>query len=82
MDWREWKISQIRTFLAEGWEVAFYMDSKFGPIEQVHDLGVSTITYEHATVNPGWRDPAQASPRAWEDLALTSEPGGESHGLR
>jgi hypothetical protein len=82
MEYRDWRIMQIRTFLAEGWEIAFYLDCKFGPIEQVHELGVTTITYEHATINPGWRDPALASPRAWEDLASTVDIGGDSHGLR
>lgn len=81
LEWQEWKVMQIRSFLAEGWEIAFFFDCKFGPIEQVHDLGVTTITYEHATINPGWRDPSLASPRAWEDLAVTSGEGGV-HGVR
>ena len=83
MEWKEWKLMQVRTFLAEGWEIAFYIDKETaGPIKQVHELGVTTMEFNHAIVNPGWRDPALAAPRAWEDLALTSEPGGGSHGLR
>lgn len=80
MDYRDWKIMQVRTFLAEGWEIAFYMDSHHGPVQQVHELGVTTITFDHAMINPGWRDPALSAPRAWENLATTVDTGGTSHG--
>jgi len=82
MELNEWKLMKIRSFLAEGWEVGFYLDWEHGPIRQVHEMGVTTITFNHSLINPGWRDPALASPRPWESLASTVDSGGDDHGLR
>jgi hypothetical protein len=84
MEWQDWKYQHIRGFLAEGWEVAFYVDrsASGAPIERVHALGVTTFDFNHSLINPGWRDPETDAPRPWEEVAVASDIGGDSHGLR
>ena len=78
MEWKQWKLDKVRGFLAEGWEIAFYIDKESaGPIRQVHELGVTTMDFNHSMVNPGWRDPDTTAPRAWEEVATTVDVGGD-----
>ena len=82
-DYSDWKVQQVRDHLADGWEIAFYLDNDWRALEQVHDLGVTTMRIDHAVVRPGWRDPETTAPRAWADVASTVEslhPEGTQHG--
>jgi hypothetical protein len=82
-EYSEWKVQKVREFLADGWEVAFYLDDDWKALQDVHVIGVSTLRIEHAQIRPGWRDPETTAPRAWADVAVTSEvlnPEGTHHG--
>lgn len=70
-DYREWQINQVRSFLAAGWEIAFYLDHPQGPHEAIHKMGVNTLVLDRTQIVPGWRNLETAAPRAWDSLVDT-----------
>lgn len=71
LEYLDWKVDELREFLASGWEIAFYIDSDWTPLMKAIALGVSTLRIEHAQRVPGFRDPEEMTPRAWSDVAST-----------
>lgn len=72
-DYYEWQIMQIRAILAAGWEIAFYIDSDFGPHREILKMGVNTMVMNRTQIVPGWRNLETASPRAWDTLVVDSD---------
>jgi hypothetical protein len=70
-DYRDWQVTQIRSILAAGWEVAFYVDTAAGPHEVIHRMGVNTLVMNRTQTIPGWQNPEQTAPRAWNSLVDT-----------
>jgi hypothetical protein len=72
MDYREWQVQQVRATLAASWEIAFYVDTPFGPNEKIHQMGVNTLVVNRTQIIPGWQNPEQGAPRAWDTLVVDS----------
>jgi hypothetical protein len=70
-EYRHWQYDKIRSYLAATWEIAFYIDTKFGPIERIHNLGVNTMVMDRTQIIPGWQNPEGTAPRAWDSLVGT-----------
>lgn len=68
-DIRNWQYQTVRGLLAEGWEVAFYVDVPTGPHERIHEMGVTTMVVNRTHIVPGWQNPETQAPRAWETLS-------------
>jgi hypothetical protein len=69
LSYMDWRVDELREFLASGFEIAFYLDSDWTPLMKAIALGVSTLRIEHAQRVPGFRDPEELAPRAWASLA-------------
>ena len=67
--WDHWRVDQVRGFLAEGWEIFAYVDTVSYVIDQVREMGVTTmcVSYPHQPV--GWKD--VAAPREWANVVGT-----------
>jgi hypothetical protein len=69
----EWKVDQVRDFLANGWEIGFYLDSDAETVHAVQGLGVLTLRVGAPVHPPGWRaDDTQFRP--WSAVADTLDP--------
>jgi hypothetical protein len=70
LDWPNWKVEQIRSFLAEGWEVGLMLDTDLEVLHRVNELGVLTLTVTYPAMKVGWRS-HEVSPRPWADVSGT-----------
>ena len=77
----DWKTNQVRGLLADGHEVAYYIDTDGVCCAQVQELGVPAMHLGIPAHHPGWQAPGSTSPRAWESIVDTVDEGG-GHGLR
>ena len=53
-----WKVDQVRDFLANAWDIAFFMDQDPRVTAKVQDMGVLTLTMGQPTHFPGWQEAA------------------------
>jgi hypothetical protein len=67
----EWRIDQVRSYLADGWEVAYYLDAHPYALREVSQMGVLTLTVSYPDKPPGWRDVHQTTPRPWSKVVDT-----------
>jgi len=68
--YEEWVVHQIGGFLAEGWEIAAYVDSNADRIRAVREIHVTTMLLSYPERGPGFYDPDKA-PRAWAEVSAT-----------
>jgi hypothetical protein len=66
-----WRIDQMRQILADGWEVAFYLDSNPDVLSAVGELGVITLAVSYPGMHVGWRASSSTAPRAWSEVVDT-----------
>ena len=64
-----WRLDQLRSFLAEGWEIFAFIDRSPDLVEEAVKLGVTGICVSYPHTQPGWKE--VAAPRAWSDVAAT-----------
>ena len=69
LTWEQWRVDQMRGFLAEGWEVFAYIDMDGPVLDEVRALGVTTMSLSFPEQAPGWKE--VAAPRAWSDVVTT-----------
>jgi hypothetical protein len=70
LEYPSWKVEQIRSFLAEGWEVACYLDTDPIVLSAVNELGVLTMSVAPPSSRVGFR-PHEEAPRPWSEVAGT-----------
>ena len=70
----DWKMHEVRSYLAAGWEVGFVIDTDERVLPKMHELGVSTMRITHAQTMPGFRDLETAAPRPWAEVATVERP--------
>lgn len=70
LDYPNWKVEQVRQFLAEGWEVACYLDVDTSVLSAVNELGVLTMTVSYPATRVGFR-PHEEAPRPWHEVSST-----------
>ena len=75
-DYPHWRLDHVRSLLAAGWEVAFFLDTDMELLHEVSSLGVMTLSVSYPDKPPGWRDTATSSPRPWSRVVDTVEAGG------
>ena len=71
LTWEQWRVDQVRGFLAEGWEIYAYIDTDAAVLDEVRTLGVPTISLAFPDQPPGWKE--VAAPRAWSDVVTTMD---------
>ena len=70
MTFEAWKVDQVREFLANGWDMAFYLDWDVDTCKRVEALGVLTLCVGMPVHPPGWRaDDSQF--QSWTDVVDT-----------
>ena len=69
----EWRVDQVRNYLADGWEIAYYLDAHPYALREIGSLGVMTLTVSYPDKPPGWRDVHQTTPRPWSKVVDTVE---------
>ena len=73
LEHNDWKADQVREFLANGWEIGFYLDTDRETVAMVQGLGVLTLCVGMPVHPPGWRaDDTQFRP--WTDVVDTLDP--------
>lgn len=70
MGYEDWRIDQIREFLANGWEIGFLLDSDRDVTTVAQSMGVLTLTVGHPLVHVGWKADDHAF-RPWDELSTT-----------
>jgi hypothetical protein len=70
-DYAEWRIDQIRSYLADGWEISFYLDIDPYVLHKVGEMGLMTLSVSYPDKPPGWRDVHQTTPRPWSRVVDT-----------
>ena len=70
MSFEDWKVDQVREFLANGWDMSFYLDSDVDTCQRVQALGVLTLSVGTPVHPPGWRAD-DMSFQAWTDVVDT-----------
>jgi len=67
MPYPEWKVDQVRQFLADGFEIGVVYDTDDQVIYGVNQLGVPGMRVSPATRRSGWRDHT-TEVRPWGDV--------------
>jgi hypothetical protein len=70
LPWNQWKVQQVKDFLAEGWEVGMVIDTDPEVCAEVTELGVLSLCVSYPTMKVGWRS-HETSPRPWSEVAGT-----------
>jgi hypothetical protein len=69
----QWKFLQVKDFLAEGWEIAFYVDADPLAIKAASELGVRTLLVSYPPI--GFHADYGGPPRAWDEVVEAIEKG-------
>jgi hypothetical protein len=77
-DYESWKVSTVRDALADGWEVAFYLDKSQPTLGHVFALGVRTLAVSYPPIRPSWSERDLGPPREWSSVVAKVE--GEQEG--
>ena len=72
MSYEDWRIDQVRDFLANAWEVAFLLDNDRDVTTVVQSMGVLTLNIGHPLVHPGWKPEGHLF-RPWNEVSDTVE---------
>lgn len=72
MDWETWKVNTVRDFLANGWEIAFYLDNNLSTANRVQEMGAPVLVVGYPAHHLGWQ-PADQGIRPWPDVVDTLE---------
>ena len=72
MGYQDWKIEQVRDFLANAWEVAFLLDCEPSVCARAQQMGVLTLGIGFPVHWVGWK-PDDYAYQPWESLADTVE---------
>jgi hypothetical protein len=72
LSWEDWRIDQIRDFLANAWEIAFLLDNDRDVTTVAQSMGVLTLTIGRPLTHPGWK-PEGHGFRSWDDVTGTVE---------
>ena len=72
MSYEDWRIDQIREFLANAWEIAFLLDPDRDVTTVAQSMGVLTLTIGSPLVHPGWRAEGHSF-QSWDQVVDTVE---------
>ena len=72
MSYEDWRVDQVRDFLANGFDLAFLLDNDRDVTTVVQSMGVLTLSIGPPLVHPGWR-PEDHHYRAWTTISDTLE---------
>jgi hypothetical protein len=67
MPYPDWRIDQVRQFLADGYEIAMMYDTDDRVLYEVNQLGVPGMRVSPASRRSGWRDHT-TEVRPWGDV--------------
>jgi hypothetical protein len=73
--WEDWKENVVREFLANSWEIAWFIDKDRDVLNSVQRLGVNTLRIEEAIHRPGFK-PEDQEYTPWETIASDTLPSG------
>lgn len=73
--WEDWKIDVVRTFLANSWEIAWFIDNDADVLGSVRHLGVNVLEIGEASQRPGFK-PEDEQYTPWESIASDTLPSG------
>jgi hypothetical protein len=68
MTYQEWRIAQVREFLANGWEIAFLLDNNPSVIHAASEMGVLTLQIGLPKHWPGWKAEDEAPFQPWDEI--------------
>ena len=72
MTWEDWRVDVVRDFLANAWEVSYYIDSSPVVANLVSELGVTALVPWYPAHRLGWQ-PEESVRRSWEQVVDTVE---------
>lgn len=72
MTWPAWKVDTVRDFLANGWEIAAYLDSDVEVARQVQEMGALVLIVGYPAHHLGWQ-PQDQPIRSWGSVVDTLE---------
>lgn len=67
----QWKVLQVKDFLAEGWEIAFFVDADPATSQAAGALGVRTMLVSYPPI--GFHTDFGGPPRSWDEVVDTIE---------
>src|SRR6185503_3154035 len=68
MSFEDWRVDQVRDFLANAWDIGFVLDYDTAVIQRVRELGVLTFTIGPPDHHPGFKTDQGFKP--WADVSL------------
>lgn len=70
LDFFEWKLDQLRAYLAEGWEMFAYVDNDPRATDVAAGMGVRSMLITYPNHPVGFRE-ADTPPRSWDSIVST-----------